>query len=81
MEVAKEVCGTREKSVENPWMVGKEEEAEELRRVINAAVLRRNEVVEGERRGERTADEVEAGRDEVRRARWEWDRVTRSWGR
>ena len=38
VEVAAEVCGLKQKSVENPWMVGKEEEAARLRRSIGAAV-------------------------------------------
>ena len=74
MEVAKEVCGVKQKSVENPWMVGREEELAGMRRRISAAVERRNEAV---RDGE--DEEIEAARREVTVARSESKSVRRGW--
>ena len=52
VEGAKEVCGVRQKSVENPWMVGKEEEIAWLNRNVTLCVERKIGEVEKERRGE-----------------------------
>ena len=49
---AEEICEVREKGVENPWMVGKEEEVERMRREISLAQESRNAEVEKQRRGE-----------------------------
>ena len=46
---AKEVCGEDEKRVENPWMVGKEEELQRMKSKISGAVTQRNTVKERER--------------------------------
>ena len=39
---AKEVCGVKKKSVENPWMVGREVEIGMMRRQVCVAQERRN---------------------------------------
>ena len=79
--VAREVCGIKEKSVENPWMVGREEEVEEARRRLNGAIRRRNEVAVEVAGGEATEESLEGAKEEVRRERGEWRRTTRRWER
>ena len=67
MEVAEEVCGLKTKSVENPWMLGKQEKIAETGRRVSAAVERRNEVVGG---GEEEAL-VEEAKQRLKEARRE----------
>ena len=43
---AKDVCGVKERHIENPWMVGKEVHVERMRGVINGALERRNNLME-----------------------------------
>ena len=45
VRAAKEVCGESERGVSNPWVIGHEEEIEELMARVNAAVDERNECV------------------------------------
>ena len=79
VEGAKEVCGVREKKVENPWMIGREEEVDVLRREITVCVERRNEEAEKERRGQ--ANQVVGARGMLKEARNELRRRTRRWER
>ena len=74
MEVAEEVCGLKGKSVENPWMVGKEEELAEMRRRISGAVERRNEA---SRAG--NAEAHEEAKRRVTETRSECKRTRRGW--
>ena len=67
MGVAEEVCGVKRKSVENLWMLGKEEEIADMGRRVSAAVERRNEVVGG---GEEEAL-VEEAKQRLKEARRE----------
>ena len=69
VEVAAEVCGLKEKSVENPWMIGREEESAELRRRISSAVTSRNTAVEMERQGEIGEEEVEEAKERLKEVR------------
>ena len=72
--VAEEVCGLKRKDVENPWMVGKEDELGWMRRRISEAVERRNEAVES---GDGEA--AEGARQRVRELRSENQRMRRGW--
>ena len=81
VEVAKEVCGVRSKRVENPWMVGKDEEIVAMRRRVSGAVTRRNEMAVEVRQGRETEQRLEERREEVRRERGEWRRTVRRWER
>ena len=82
VEVAKEVCGVSSRSVENPWMMGREEEIERSRRAISGAVERRNELATAERRGEvEEEEEVERAREELKRLMGEWKRTLKRWER
>ena len=75
LKIVERVCGRQVKSVENPWMVGKEEEVDQMRRRISGAVERRNEVV---RQGGSDV-EKEAARVEVQEARKAWKKQTAEW--
>ena len=81
VEVAKGVCGIRERRVENPWMVGKEEETAALRRSISQATERRNTAAVEHRRGEASEEELGERWEELREARKRWKRAVRSWER
>ena len=81
VEAAKITCGLKAKTVENEWMVGKEEEDRVLRNSITAAFERRNEKLEEERRGEASPEEVEEAREALKEARKEWKRERRRWER
>ena len=43
-QAAEETCGLEEKHVENPWMVGRDEEINQMRTRITAALTRRNDL-------------------------------------
>ena len=43
-EAAKEMCGKTEKKVENPWMIGREEEIDRMRSRVTNAIQSRNEL-------------------------------------
>ena len=45
VRAAKEVCGESERGVANPWVIGHEEEIDEMMARVNAAVDERNECV------------------------------------
>ena len=74
VEVAVEVCGVKQKSVESPWFVGREAELTELQRSISAAVERRNEAA---RSGE--VEELEAARERLKDVRRESKRARDGW--
>ena len=44
MSAAKEVCGEQTKTVQNPWMVGKDEQIQRMRSRISGAISRRNDI-------------------------------------
>ena len=77
VEVAQEVCGVRSKSVENPWMVGRDAEIEGMRRRVSEAVVSRNEMAEEVREGREGEERLEDARVVVRRERGEWRRTVR----
>ena len=71
---AKEICGVEEKSVENPWMVGKEEELRRLKGRVAVAVESRNEAA-----GNKREEEVRRWRGELKEARKEMNRELKRW--
>ena len=79
VEGAKEVCGVREKGVENPWMVGKEEEIGRLNRNVSVCVERKIREVEKQRVGEE--HHREEAQEGLREARNERRRCFRRWER
>ena len=79
-KAAKEVCGESERRIENPWMVGKEEELQRMKSRIAGAVTERNRIAETARRnGEEMDGEMERARETLREARREMKRETRRW--
>jgi hypothetical protein len=46
LKAAKETCGESEKRIENPWMIGKEEELQRMKSRIAGAVTARNNLAE-----------------------------------
>ena len=77
--VASEVCGLRSKSVENPWMVGREEEISRMRRAISVAMERKNQAAADNRNGTGSEEDLEEKWQVLREARREWKRETRAW--
>ena len=71
VEAAKEVCGEVTKSVENPWMVGKEEEVRRLRQEIGRCLEEREAAQEEEER--------EGAKERLKEARKEWKREVTRW--
>ena len=69
VEAAKESCGEQPKTVENEWMVNKEEEDRRLKQEITSALEEKNEAQEKQRRGEATEEEVEAKKERIKEAR------------
>ena len=87
-QAAMEVCGMIEKKIENPWMVGKEEEITRLRGQIQAAITRRNQAMTRQAAGERLGiqelleivESLKVARKHLKRetARWErewWESI------
>ena len=79
VEAAKEVCGEQPKSVENKWMLNKEDEDRRLKNEITAALEQKNETLEKQRRGEATEEEVEEKKERLKEARKEWKRERKRW--
>ena len=85
MSAAKEVCGESVKQVENPWMSGRDEEVQQMRVRITAAVGRRNELLQqiGEEQEEQVRVNLEAdltaARNELKEARKDLKRRTSNW--
>ena len=81
---AKDVCGEEEKRIENPWMVGKEEELQRMKSRISGAVARRNAISErartlGEDLERETAEAKENLKDARREMKREIRRYEREW--
>ena len=74
MGVASEVCGVSERKVENPWMVGREEEVSRLRAEIGRWIERRDEAVEAQDEERR-----EVARRELKAARKRWKKTVAGW--
>ena len=71
---AREICGEREKKIENPWMIGRDDEIMRMRRRIQTAIDKRNKA-----REERNDDDLNIARKEVTEARKELRNNTRKW--
>ena len=86
-KAAETVCGTEERQLENPWMVGRDAEIQNMRSRITAAINRRNEKRTQQRENgnrdedRRIEEELEAARNELRAARRALQRTTRTWER
>jgi hypothetical protein len=79
---AKEVCGEDERRIENPWMVGKEEDIQRMKSAITWAVTNRNEVSERESiQGQGLQREMDEARERLRDARRVMKRELRRWER
>ena len=76
---AKEVCGVQEKTIENPWMLDKDEEIRVLRSRINGAITRRNTALENANDINQNIDEITASTNELKQARKNLKRKTREW--
>ena len=77
---AKEVCGVQEKSIENPWMLDKDEEVRILRARINGAITRRNNALQNAGNDDINENEdVAESRNELKEARKDLKRKTREW--
>ena len=74
VDAAKEVCGEAVKPVENPWMVGKEEESARLRREVERCLERRGTAVEA---GDE--EEMEEAREALKVARKKWRKELMRW--
>ena len=85
IKAATEVCGVEEKKIENPWMVGKEEQINRMRNRITECVNSRNELMDRSRmtndREEKTRIEAELNNttEELKIARRTLQRETREW--
>ena len=85
LKAAEEVLGKKEKKIENPWMVGREQEVQALRTRITGALTRRNDISEEINeeedivRVEHLQDQLETSKNELKEARKELQRKTRSW--
>ena len=84
-EAAIEVCGTTERKIENPWMIGREEEIERMRTRISIAIERRNDLTSRIRESEsivekaRLEAERQPVREELKEARKDLKRKTARW--
>ena len=81
IKAAEEVCGREEKKIENPWMIGKDEEVQRMRDRLNRALERRNllAVRQRENPNEDLDNEITESREEVKNSRKEIKRETRRW--
>ena len=84
-EAALETCGTTERKIENPWMIGREEEIERMRNRIAEAIQRRNQLTVNIRETqlreekERLEQERQPVREELKEARKDLKRKTAEW--
>jgi hypothetical protein len=79
-KAAKEVCGEEEKRIENPWMIGKEEELQRLKSRISGAVSLRNSLSERARTLQQDLDrEIDEARENLKDARRIMKREIRRW--
>ena len=79
-KAAREVCGESEKKIENPWMVGKDEELQRMKSRIAGAVTERNRLAETARLNRQDLQlETDQARQNLREARRVMKRETRRW--
>ena len=65
-KAAEEACGVEEKRIQNPWMIGKDEEIQQMRERISRAISERDRL--NEEREERE-EIIRENREEIREAR------------
>jgi hypothetical protein len=81
-QAATEVCGIQERRIENPWMIGREEDLQRMKSRISGAVTARNDLGERERtQGQNLEVEIGQVRERLKEARREMKRETRRWER
>ena len=84
-EAARETCGIEEKKVENPWMIGRDEEVQQMRVRITAAISLRNQQMIQEREAteetdkQRIREELVQTRQELKDARKDLKRKSSTW--
>ncbi len=82
IRAAKDVCGEDEKRVQNPWMIGREEDLRRMKSAISGAVTSRNEIQERQRTQRLNLDrELNEARERLKEARRVMKRETRRWER
>ena len=80
VKAATEACGVKEKHIESPWMIGKDEIIVKMRQRITDAVGRRNTIMENLNTGDEYSEEIlEECRTELKEARKDLKRSTRQW--
>lgn len=82
MTAAKEVCGEQTKTVQNPWMTGRDEQVQRLRSRISGAISRRNDIRKRMNEGQPNLENtLQIAVNELREGRKELQRETRRWER
>ena len=85
LKAAEDICGTEERKIENPWMVGREGEIHGLRTRITGCITTRNDLLERQRETDDRAEkdridiQLEETRETLKGARTELQRKTRQW--
>ena len=80
IKAAEEVCGKEERKVENPWMIGREEELQRMRSRLTAAINLRNELVARSRNNVDDLNlQVAAAKVELKESRKDLSRTVRNW--
>ena len=81
-KAAKDVCGIETKSVQNPWMVGKDDDVQRMRSRISGAISRRNDIRKRiNEREDNLEDELIDAINNLKEGRKELQRETRRWER
>jgi hypothetical protein len=76
---AKDVCGTEEKKVDNPWLIGKEDEIQRMRSRVTTAINSKNELIVRNRELDGLEQELEVAKTELKDARRELNKKTKDW--
>ena len=74
-KAAEDVCGLEEKKIENPWMVGRDEQVNNMRARINTALDNRNEIMARQDQN----DDLAAALAELKEARKLLKITTKRW--
>ena len=79
-QAAEDTCGLEEKQVENPWMVGRDEEINQMRIRVTAALTARNDLLASQNLDNVQRNiQLEAIRNELKQARTVLKRTTARW--
>ena len=85
LTAAEEICGIEEKQIENPWMVGRDEEVTIMRARITTALNKRDNLLEQQQNTndnevrENIQAELAATRNELKEARKDLKRKSSTW--